>query len=87
MWQTFIFGMHWRRGGKMYYDELRAGSKEEAAEHSSIPRLVRRRTSFVAQYIVEGTVANRDRPANRRFVLGTAEQRNSLLVDPIRPEA
>jgi len=24
MWQTFIFGMHWRHSGKMYYDELRA---------------------------------------------------------------
>src|SRR5947207_10528311 len=33
MWQTFIFGMHWRHGGKMYYDELPAGSKEEAAEY------------------------------------------------------
>jgi hypothetical protein len=33
MWQTFIFGMHWRHAGKMYYDELSAGSKEEAAEY------------------------------------------------------
>jgi len=33
MWQTFIFGMHWRHGGKMYYDELPAGSKDEAAEY------------------------------------------------------
>jgi hypothetical protein len=33
MWQTFIFGMHWRPGGKMYYDELPATSKEEAAEY------------------------------------------------------
>jgi hypothetical protein len=31
-WQTFIFGMHWRHGGKMYYDELSASSREEAAE-------------------------------------------------------
>ena len=31
MWQTFIFGMHWRHGGKMYYDELTAASQEEAA--------------------------------------------------------
>lgn len=31
MWQTFIFGMHWKHQGKMYYDELSAGSKEEAA--------------------------------------------------------
>ena len=33
MWQTFIFGMHWKHGGKMYYDELSAASKEEAAEY------------------------------------------------------
>jgi hypothetical protein len=33
MWQTFIFGMHWRHGGTMYYDELSASSKEEAAEY------------------------------------------------------
>jgi hypothetical protein len=31
MWQTFIFGMHWRHGGKVYYDELTAASQEEAA--------------------------------------------------------
>jgi hypothetical protein len=33
MWRTFMFGMHWRHGGQMYYDELPAGSKEEAAEY------------------------------------------------------
>jgi hypothetical protein len=33
MWQTFIFGMHWRHAGKMYYDELPATSKDEAAEY------------------------------------------------------
>jgi len=33
MWQTFIFGMHWKHDGKMYYDELPAGSQEEAAEY------------------------------------------------------
>ncbi|HLH55415.1 MAG TPA: hypothetical protein VKY92_17570 [Verrucomicrobiae bacterium] len=33
MWQTFIFGMHWKHGGKMYYDEISASSKEEAAEY------------------------------------------------------
>jgi hypothetical protein len=32
MWQTFIFGMHWSHGGKMYYDELLAGSSDEARE-------------------------------------------------------
>jgi len=31
MWQNYIFGMHWRHSGKMYYDELSAGSKDEAA--------------------------------------------------------
>jgi hypothetical protein len=33
MWQSFIFGMHWKHDGKMYYDELPAESKEEAAEY------------------------------------------------------
>ena len=33
MWQTFIFGMHWRHAGKMYYDELQATSKDEAAAY------------------------------------------------------
>jgi hypothetical protein len=33
MWQTFIFGVHWKHGGKMYYDELSAGSQHEAAEY------------------------------------------------------
>lgn len=31
MWQTYIFGMHWKHQEKMYYDELPAESKEEAA--------------------------------------------------------
>jgi len=30
MWQSFIFGMHWRHGNRVYYDELTASSKEEA---------------------------------------------------------
>jgi hypothetical protein len=33
MWQTFIFGMHWSHEGKMYYDELPAASKDEAAAY------------------------------------------------------
>ena len=33
MWQTFIFGMHWKHDGKMYYDELSAESQEEAARY------------------------------------------------------
>ena len=33
MWQPFIFGMHWKHGGEMYYDELPAGSQQEAAEY------------------------------------------------------
>jgi len=33
MWQTFIFGMHWMHGGKMYYDELPATSKAAAADY------------------------------------------------------
>ena len=31
MWQSYIFGMHWKHGGKMYYDELTAESQDEAA--------------------------------------------------------
>jgi hypothetical protein len=33
MWQMYVFGMHWRHEGKMYYDELTAGSAAEAAEY------------------------------------------------------
>jgi hypothetical protein len=33
MWQSYIFGMHWKHDGKMYYDELPAESKDEAAEY------------------------------------------------------
>lgn len=33
MWQSCIFGMHWEHDGKMYYDEIPAESKEEAAEY------------------------------------------------------
>jgi hypothetical protein len=32
MWQSYIFGVHWKHDGRMYYDELPAESKEEAAE-------------------------------------------------------
>src|SRR5881394_1403478 len=35
MWQTYIFRTHWKHGGKMYYDELTAGSKEEAPAMTS----------------------------------------------------
>jgi hypothetical protein len=31
MWQTYIFGMHWRHRDKIYYDELSAESQDEAA--------------------------------------------------------
>ena len=30
--ERFIFGVHWKHDGKMYYDELPADSKEAAAE-------------------------------------------------------
>jgi len=33
MIEQFIFGMHWKFDEKMYYDELPADSKEEAAEY------------------------------------------------------
>ena len=31
MWQNYIFGMHWKNQGKVYYDELSAESQGEAA--------------------------------------------------------
>ena len=33
MWQSFIYGMHWKHDGKMYYDEVAAESKEDAVEY------------------------------------------------------
>jgi hypothetical protein len=33
MWQSYIFGMHWRHDGRMYYDEVHAESKEAATEY------------------------------------------------------
>ena len=33
MWQNYIFGMYWKHDGKIYYDEIPAESKEEAAEY------------------------------------------------------
>ena len=33
MIERFIFGMHWKHDGKMYYDELPADSRDEAAEY------------------------------------------------------
>jgi hypothetical protein len=33
MWQSYIFGVHWKHDGKMYYDELPAESLEEATEY------------------------------------------------------
>ena len=32
MWQSYIFGMHWKHDGKVYYDELPAESKVEAVD-------------------------------------------------------
>ena len=32
MWQSYIYGMHWKHDGRLYYDELPAESKEKAAE-------------------------------------------------------
>jgi hypothetical protein len=32
MWQTYIFGMHWKHDGRMYYDELPAESETEAVD-------------------------------------------------------
>jgi hypothetical protein len=33
MWQSYIFGVHWEHDGKMYYDEVAAESKDEAARY------------------------------------------------------
>jgi hypothetical protein len=33
MWQSYIFGMHWKHEGKMYYDELTAESIVEATDY------------------------------------------------------
>lgn len=33
MWQSYIYGMHWEHDGKMYYDEIPAESKKEAAKY------------------------------------------------------
>ena len=33
MWQSYIYGMHWKHDGKMYYNEIPAESKEEAAKY------------------------------------------------------
>jgi len=31
--ERFIFGMHWKHDGKMYYDEIPADSKEDAVDY------------------------------------------------------
>ena len=33
MWQTYIWGVHWKHGERMYYDELSASSMQEAADY------------------------------------------------------
>ena len=33
MWQMYKFGMHWKHGGKMYYDEVPATSIVEATDY------------------------------------------------------
>jgi hypothetical protein len=33
MWQTYKFGMHWKHGGTMYYDEVPASSIVEATDY------------------------------------------------------
>jgi hypothetical protein len=33
MWQSYIFGMHWKHSEKMYYDEVTAESMVEAADY------------------------------------------------------
>ena len=33
MWHSYIYGVHWRHDGRMYYDEVHAESKENAMEY------------------------------------------------------
>jgi hypothetical protein len=33
MWQRYIFGVHWKHQGKLYYDEFPADSKDDATEY------------------------------------------------------
>ncbi len=33
MWEAYKFGMHWKHGAKMYYDEVIATSMVEAADY------------------------------------------------------
>ncbi|MFO1489169.1 MAG: hypothetical protein U1F65_11900 [Verrucomicrobiota bacterium] len=33
MWESYRFGMHWEHGGKLFYDELTAGSMVEATDY------------------------------------------------------
>ena len=33
MWQMYKFGMHWKHGGEMYYDEVPATSMVEATDY------------------------------------------------------
>ncbi|HEX3624232.1 MAG TPA: hypothetical protein VH280_02295 [Verrucomicrobiae bacterium] len=33
MWQRYIFGVHWRHEGTLYYDEFPADSKADAADY------------------------------------------------------
>jgi hypothetical protein len=60
MWQTFIFGMHWEHGGRMYYDELPAESMEEAAEY-----FIEHKCGDVALVRVE--LVGRDEPGTREY--------------------
>ena len=33
MWQSYLFGMHWKHEGKLYHDELPADTIAEAAQY------------------------------------------------------
>ena len=33
MWQPYIYGVHWKHQGRLYYDEFPANSRDDATEY------------------------------------------------------
>ena len=54
MWQSYIYGMHWKHDGTMYYDEVPAESKE-AAKHLRAILTVEYQDSPEARKLLSGT--------------------------------
>src|SRR5262245_45383503 len=68
MWQSYIFGMHWRHQGTMYYDELTAESVDEAADY-----FIDHKRDDVALVRVE--LVRPDEPRVRAYALSTRCER------------